>query len=134
MTETVSQRWYRWDKLANDGKQSEIIAEFDEMLRKNQKITVGDLVRRDNALEEMGIASISANALQKRGYSGRKEIYKLKMELATIIMGYEKELLKCKREEISEFSQGCMERYFNLMKELKEEDKLNGQNVTLGKD
>ena len=45
-----------------------------------------------------------------------KTIYNLKMELATIIMGYEKELLKCDREEISDFSQGCMERYFQIMK------------------
>lgn len=45
---------------------------------------------------------------------------KLKMELATIIMGYEQELLKCKREDISEFSKGCMERYFDLSKEIKE--------------
>jgi hypothetical protein len=51
-----------------------------------------------------------------------EEIYKLKMEIATIILGYEKELLKCKREEISQFSNGCMERYFDLMKELKKEE------------
>jgi hypothetical protein len=55
-----------------------------------------------------------------------KEIYNLKMELTTIIMGYENELLKCKREEISEFSKGCMDRYFSLMKELKEEGVSNG--------
>ncbi len=51
-----------------------------------------------------------------------KEEKKLKMEIATIIMGYEQELLKCEREEISEFSKGCMERYFALNKELKEEE------------
>jgi hypothetical protein len=49
-----------------------------------------------------------------------EEIFKLKLELTTIIMGYENELLKCKREEISEFSKGCTERYFDLMKEIKE--------------
>jgi len=50
---------------------------------------------------------------------------KLKLELTTIIIGYENELLKCKREEISDFSQGCMERYYDLIKEIKEvrEDK-----------
>jgi hypothetical protein len=48
------------------------------------------------------------------------ENLKLKLELTTIIMGYENELLKCKREEISEFSKGCMERYYDLIKELKE--------------
>ena len=49
----------------------------------------------------------------------KDEIIKLKFELTTIIMGYENELLKCKRDEISPFSQGCMERYYNLIKEIK---------------
>lgn len=51
-----------------------------------------------------------------------EEVHKLKMELATVIMGYESELLKCEREEISAFSKGCMERYFALSKEIKEKD------------
>ena len=45
----------------------------------------------------------------------KEENQKLKLELATIIMGYETELAKEKREEISNFSQGCMKRYFQLM-------------------
>jgi len=73
MAESVNQRWYRWDKLANDNKHDEIVKEFDEMLRKNIKVTVGDLARRDMALEEMGVMSLSKNALKKRGYGkGRK--------------------------------------------------------------
>ena len=48
------------------------------------------------------------------------EISKLKLEIITIIMGYENELLKCKREEISDFSQGCMERFYEIKKELKD--------------
>jgi hypothetical protein len=51
-----------------------------------------------------------------------KEIYNLKMELATIIMGYETELAKEKRKDISDFSKGCMKRYFQLMEDL------NGEN------
>jgi hypothetical protein len=51
-----------------------------------------------------------------------QDILKLKMELTTVILGYEKELLKCNREEISDFSKGCMERYFQLAKELKENE------------
>jgi hypothetical protein len=43
------------------------------------------------------------------------------MELTTIILGYENELLKTKREEISTFSIGCMERYYDLVRQLKEE-------------
>ena len=50
----------------------------------------------------------------------KDDIVKLKFELTTIIIGYENELLKCKREEISDFSKGCMERYYDLVKELKE--------------
>lgn len=52
----------------------------------------------------------------------KEENLKLKMELATIIMGYENELAKEKREEISEFSRGCMKRYFQLMEDLKEDN------------
>lgn len=54
-----------------------------------------------------------------------KENLNLKMELMTIIMGYENELLKEKRKDISEFSKGCMERYFDLNKEVRkiEEEK-----------
>jgi hypothetical protein len=51
-----------------------------------------------------------------------KENLKLKMELATIIMGYETELAKEKRKEISDFSKGCMKRYFQLIEELNEEN------------
>jgi len=57
----------------------------------------------------------------------KDENLKLKLELTTIIMGYEQELLKCKREEISEFSKGCMERYYNLVAEMKkEQNNVNG--------
>jgi hypothetical protein len=52
----------------------------------------------------------------------QEENKKLKMELTTIILGYENELLKTKREEISQFSIGCMERYYDLIKQLKEEN------------
>jgi hypothetical protein len=48
----------------------------------------------------------------------KEENEKLKLELVTIIMGYETELAKEKREEISSFSQGCMKRYFQLIEEL----------------
>jgi hypothetical protein len=49
-----------------------------------------------------------------------KDILNIKLELTTVIMGYENELLKCERKEISEFSKGCMERYYDLIRELKE--------------
>lgn len=51
----------------------------------------------------------------------KEENLKLKMELATIIMGYENELVKEKRHEISDFSKNCMKRYFELMQQLSEE-------------
>jgi len=50
----------------------------------------------------------------------KEENLKLKMEIATIILGYENELASEKRESISEFSKGCMERYYDLTKEIKE--------------
>jgi hypothetical protein len=49
-----------------------------------------------------------------------EENFKLKLEIMTLIMGYENELLKLGREEVSEFSNSCMQRYFNLVKEFKD--------------
>lgn len=34
-------------------------------------------------------------------------------------MGYENELMKHNQNNVSEFSSGCMERYFELMEEIK---------------
>jgi hypothetical protein len=50
-----------------------------------------------------------------------EENLKLKMEIVTLIIGYENELTKLNREEISDFSSSCMERYFNLIKDIKGE-------------
>jgi len=44
---------------------------------------------------------------------------KLKMELMTIIMGYEKELRDAGAKDMSDFSKGCMERYFQIANEIK---------------
>jgi hypothetical protein len=52
-----------------------------------------------------------------------EENIKLKMEIITLIMGYENELTKFNREEISDFSKSCMERYFKLIKDIKGEKK-----------
>lgn len=65
----------------------------------------------------------------EKNKSTQQQIIDLKMELATIIMGYENELLKCKREEISDFSKGCMERYYDIMRELKTLRDNNGGQV-----
>lgn len=73
MSESINKRWVRWDKLASDQKHEEIVLEFDRMLKKNEKITLGDLVRRDNALESIGVISLSPNMLEKKGYGKRRK-------------------------------------------------------------
>lgn len=50
-----------------------------------------------------------------------EENLKLKVEIMTIIMGYENELLKIGRTDVSDFSNSCLQRYFNLVKEFKGE-------------
>jgi hypothetical protein len=50
-----------------------------------------------------------------------EENTKLKLEIVTLIMGYENELIKFNREEVSDFSKSCIERYFDLIKEMKGE-------------
>jgi len=51
-----------------------------------------------------------------------EENIKLKVEIMTLILGYENELMKVGREDMSDFSSSCMERYFNLIKEFKKEE------------
>ena len=61
----------------------------------------------------------------------KDENAKLKLVLTTIILGYENELASEKRKEISIFSKGCMERYYDLIKELK--GNKDDERVTSGK-
>lgn len=48
-----------------------------------------------------------------------EENIKLKLEILTLIMGYENELIKYNQNNISDFSKSCMERYFQLMEEIR---------------
>jgi hypothetical protein len=66
MKETTEQRWYRWDVMINEHKYQEVVQEFDIMLKNRVNPTLGDLVRRDQALELMGVISLSPNALFQR--------------------------------------------------------------------
>lgn len=71
MEETVEKRWFRWDKMMNNGEYQKLIKEFDQMVRNKKHIVVGDLIRRDQALEEIGVISISPMAMQKRKTNAR---------------------------------------------------------------
>jgi hypothetical protein len=66
MKETIEQKWYRWDKMLNDHKYEEVIKEFDSMLKNKQEVNLGDLARRDQALESIGVLSIKPNISLKR--------------------------------------------------------------------
>jgi C-terminal processing protease CtpA/Prc len=59
-------KWERWNKLMAEEDYIVIVKEFDDMIRKKQNITVGDLIIRDQALEEMGVISLSPNAIYNR--------------------------------------------------------------------
>ena len=59
-------KWERWNKLMAEEDYIVIVKEFDDIIRKKQNITVGDLVIRDQALEEMGVISLSPNAIYNR--------------------------------------------------------------------
>lgn len=66
MCKKTDERWARWNKLIVDGKNIEVVQEFDKMLKNKEKITVGDLIVRDQALEEMDVISLSSNATFNR--------------------------------------------------------------------
>jgi|VirMetMinimDraft_7_1064189.scaffolds.fasta_scaffold09758_7 hypothetical protein len=71
MTETVEERWFRWDVAMNEGNFEDIVREFDNMIVKQVRIVVGDMIRRDECLEELGIISLSPNAMFKRKENGK---------------------------------------------------------------
>ena len=59
MSKIIEMRWYKWDRLMINQNAHQVVQEFDEMITKGQRVVVGDIVRRDQALEMMGIGSIS---------------------------------------------------------------------------
>jgi hypothetical protein len=63
--ETTEERWLRWDTLIAKKDYCTVVQEFDKLLA-SKKVVLGDLVRRDEALELMGVVSLSPNAMFKR--------------------------------------------------------------------
>lgn len=70
--ETTEERWYRWDMLIQKGDYYSVVKEFDELLLK-KKVVLGDLIKRDEALDLMGVLSLSPNAMyNKKEKNGKK--------------------------------------------------------------
>jgi hypothetical protein len=65
----VDKRWLRWDILINEGNYIQVVKEFDKMITIEEPL-IGDLIRRDDALEYLGVASLSARAIKKRQRNG----------------------------------------------------------------
>ncbi len=72
MSKKIEERWSRWDKMMNEENYEELVLEFDKMIKNKEKLTFGDLMRRDDALESMGIISLSPNAVQKRKWQDER--------------------------------------------------------------
>lgn len=64
--ETTEERWFRWDTLINEKKYLQVAKEFDLLYAKKVYLTIGDLVRRDEALENMGIFSIVKERVKRQ--------------------------------------------------------------------
>jgi hypothetical protein len=65
--ETTEERWFRWDILINEKQYIQIVKEFDLLFaKKTANLTLGDLVRRDQALKALGIISFSEEKAKKR--------------------------------------------------------------------
>jgi hypothetical protein len=64
--ETTESRWFRWDMLINEKKYIQVIKEFDLLIaNKNNSLTFGDLVRRDEALDSIGVISFTKERAKK---------------------------------------------------------------------
>lgn len=77
--ETTEDRWFRWDSLINQKKYFEVVKEFDLLFMKNNDLlTIGDLVRRDEALDFMGVISFNKEKAKKtevKKYGSRRGKY-----------------------------------------------------------
>lgn len=72
MSERPEDRWFKWDKMINEERYVEVVREFDYRFFKNERIVVGDMIRRDDCLKALGVALIKENAIYQRGYVGKK--------------------------------------------------------------
>lgn len=73
MCKKTDDRWARWNRLIINGKSLEVVQEFDEMIRNKERLTIGDLVIRDQALEKMDVISLSPNAIYNRKNNGKSK-------------------------------------------------------------
>lgn len=63
--ELPEDRWFRWDNMLNKGEHVLLLKEFDILFNKKKAILVGDLVRREQALEELGVISFNKEKFKK---------------------------------------------------------------------
>jgi hypothetical protein len=63
--ETAEQRWSRWDGFLSQSKFVEVVTEFDRCFKAKEHLLIGDLVRRDQALDALGVISFSKEKAKK---------------------------------------------------------------------
>lgn len=64
--ETSEERWTRWGDLIKQKKYIKVVKEFDSLIaNKGHLLTIGDLVRRDEALEFIGVISFTKERAKK---------------------------------------------------------------------
>lgn len=66
MSKKHEDNWYRWDVMFNNREYGKIVEEIDEMIATGKKVVIGDIIRRDDALKEMGVESLSTCARFKK--------------------------------------------------------------------
>jgi hypothetical protein len=64
--ETNEDRWLRWGELIKQKKYIKVVKEFDSLIAsKACLLTIGDLVRRDEALDFLGVVSFTKERAKK---------------------------------------------------------------------
>ena len=73
MSKKTEDRWLKWDKMMNDKKYVDVVNEFDKRFFNNERIVIGDMIRRDDCLKALGVAPIREYAIYQRGSVGKRK-------------------------------------------------------------
>jgi len=64
MSKKIEDRWFKWDVMINEGKNYEVVGEFDRMVKNGDRVLIGDLIRRNQALDLVGVTPMESTKIK----------------------------------------------------------------------